>query len=237
MRIRGERECAACGRQWSYYETGSVSCPACGSIRSVGRDDERRPHTDGPAALDLTEARSLVDSQPIGAVADAAEEAAREYRRKRGFLRGGDLQPLDDRYVAAVELRHAAAAVKRNRDQDDDLHGYFYALLAGADTGERPPADHIPPGTRWPRGLTAATIVEDYRRDVSAWLEDHPTPAMREVSDALDQQATRVAALDGDVPAQEADRLIAIAQDLGTFLTEGDEGSLTRAEDRLLRLQ
>lgn len=236
MRIRGERECAECGHQWSYYETGSVTCPACGSLRSVGRDDERNHHTDGPAVLDLTAPRGLVEAEPIAAVAAAAVEAARDYRLERGFLHGGDLRPLDDEYVAAVELRHAGAAIKRHRDPTDGLKEYFYALLAGADVGERPPADRVPDEVRWVRGLTAATVLEDYRRDVGTWLDDHPTPAAREVYDALGQRGARVAALDGDVPASEADRLIAIARDLGAFLTADDEAALARAEERLAGL-
>jgi len=38
MKIRGDRECKSCGTRWSYYETGSIECPACGSVHSVGVD-------------------------------------------------------------------------------------------------------------------------------------------------------------------------------------------------------
>jgi len=57
MEIRGERECTDCGERWSYYETGDVACPACGSMQSVGVDEERALHTTTAGEFDLTEAR------------------------------------------------------------------------------------------------------------------------------------------------------------------------------------
>ncbi|MXR22522.1 endonuclease Q family protein, partial [Halobacterium bonnevillei] len=56
MDVRGERECKSCGTRWSYFETGSVACPECGSVRSVGVG-ERSQHTDGNATLDLSDAQ------------------------------------------------------------------------------------------------------------------------------------------------------------------------------------
>src|SRR6056297_1417065 len=64
MEIRGERECKDCGTRWSYYETGSVACPNCESVRSVGVDEERKRHTAGQATLDLTEVRNMIDAEP-----------------------------------------------------------------------------------------------------------------------------------------------------------------------------
>ena len=236
MRVRGDRECAECGNRWSYYDTGTVTCPACGSVRSVGVDDTPKLHTDGPATLDLTPARRLVDDEPVEAVASTAEAIARDYRLERGFLHGGDLRPLDDVYVAVVELRHAASGIKRSQDPNDAATEYFLALLTGADEGKRPPAGQVPYSYRWARGLTAATVIEDYRRDVVDWLDLHPTPEARSVYDELGQQGTRMGALDGEVPATDADTLISAAQDLGTYLTAGDETALARASDRLATL-
>lgn len=236
MRIRGERECVDCGRRWSYYETGSVACPDCGSVKSVGLDDERRLHTDTPTTLDLTSARRQIDDHPVPMVATTAEELARGYLIERGFLRGGTLRVLDDTYIAATELRHAAGGVQRLHDPNDRTLEYFLALLASADAGERPPSESVPETLRWARGLAAATIVEAYCRDVADWLDEHPDPTARSVHEALGQHANRVAALDGEVPPEEADRLVKAAQDLGDYLTGDAEGALARAEERLAQL-
>ena len=74
MKIRGRRECKACGTQWSYYETGEISCPSCGSRHSVGTDDERTLHTATSATLDLTPLRGSVDSEPLDRLADRANQ-------------------------------------------------------------------------------------------------------------------------------------------------------------------
>ncbi len=55
-----ERECTECGTRWSYYETGSIGCPACGSLHSVGLD-ERTEHTDLRVEFDLTPVRADID--------------------------------------------------------------------------------------------------------------------------------------------------------------------------------
>ena len=51
MKVRGRRECEACGARWSYFDTGEVTCPDCGSLHSVGLDDERALHTASTATL------------------------------------------------------------------------------------------------------------------------------------------------------------------------------------------
>jgi uncharacterized Zn finger protein (UPF0148 family) len=96
MKIRGERECTECGTQWSYYETGSVGCPACGSLRSVGLDD-RTEHTDLSVEFDLAPIRNEIDDVSTDVLADRAREHANEYVRRRGFINAGDLRELDDR--------------------------------------------------------------------------------------------------------------------------------------------
>ena len=63
MRIRGNRRCENCGREWSYFDTGRVACPACGSLRSVGTGDRER-HTDSAVELDLSEYRLALDDGP-----------------------------------------------------------------------------------------------------------------------------------------------------------------------------
>ena len=112
MKVRGRRECTECGTTWSYYETGSIDCPNCGSVRSVGVDDRTR-HTDSPVEFDLTGVRNEIDDSPLRDVAAAAVEVASEYARKRGFVDAGELEPLDERFVAANELRHVGAELSR----------------------------------------------------------------------------------------------------------------------------
>jgi uncharacterized Zn finger protein (UPF0148 family) len=120
MEIRGERECKDCGTRWSYYETGSVSCPECGSLHSVGVDDDRKLHTAESVEFDLTEARERFHSEPEDEALDSVAEACREYQRKRGFVDAGALRELDDDYLVAGELRHVADLVDRSFDPTDD---------------------------------------------------------------------------------------------------------------------
>ena len=103
MKIRGERECQSCGTRWSYYETGSVVCPDCGSMRSVGLDDPSE-HTASPVTLDLTEIRGVVDDRPLGDIAETASESCREYVRKRGFISRFNCRlPSNSRLIATFE--------------------------------------------------------------------------------------------------------------------------------------
>ena len=109
MKIRGERECQSCGTRWSYYETGSVACPNCGDLRSVGVD-ARTAHTDAPVSLDLSAHRERFGDSPETLPRSGTDELQsdlREYCRKRGFIDGGRLAPLDGTYLAARELLEA----------------------------------------------------------------------------------------------------------------------------------
>jgi len=145
MKVRGERECRECGVRWSYYKTGSVECPDCGSLRSVGVDD-RTAHTDAPATLDLSahrarfgDARGTLPEEGV----DDLKDDLREYARRRGFIRGGELLPLDDTYLAARELLEAVDLYDRLRDPTDRDRESL-ALLAGADDGDRPATKAVP---------------------------------------------------------------------------------------------
>lgn len=236
MKVRGERECKECGTRWSYYETGSVNCPACGSVHSVGVD-ERTRHTASPRSLDLTPARTLhEEGRPLRRVADRAADLCGEFTRAHGFIHAGDLRPLSETFLAAMELRHVADAVGRAMQLDDEEEYYFLALLGGADRGERPAPGEVPDSLRAARGLAYANAVRDYRGDVRQYLEDDPDPAVGSAVESLGAHVKRVRALDGDVPPAEAEQLVAAAQDVGAYLG-GDEGALARAEDRLARLR
>jgi len=102
MRVRGERECGDCGTRWSYYETGAIACPDCGSIRSVGVDD-RTEHTDGAADLDLDAARAAL-AGGTGAYDEAVADL-RAYLRRRGYVDAGRLHAPDDEQLVVAELR------------------------------------------------------------------------------------------------------------------------------------
>lgn len=233
MEIRGNRECRDCGARWSYYETGSVTCPDCGSVDSRGLDDERALHTASPADLDLTGVRGAVDDLPIRELAGKANDECRSFVRRQGFVRGGRLQPLDDVYLAAQELSYVAQEVARSLSADDREHHYFLELLGGADRGERPSPAGVPPTLRSARGLAVADAVEAYRREVRRWLDDNPHPEVRDLLARAHDHERRLRALDGDVDPETAERLLAAVRDVGTYLREDDESALDSAASRL----
>ena len=237
MRIRGERECKDCGTRWSYYETGTPDCPNCGSLHSVGVGDRAR-HTAGTATLDLSPARNLLDGEDgdVRAAAERAVADCRAFARQHGFIDAGELAPLDETYVGALELRTVADELARTMRTSDAEEAYFLALLGGVDGGERPTPAEVPESLQAARGLAAAKAVREYRRDVSAYLDDHPDEAVRTAFGTLGEHRKRIEALDGDVSPATADRLVRVARELGVYLREGDESALVTARDRLVRL-
>jgi hypothetical protein len=235
MEIRGERECQNCGSRWSYYETGTVTCPECGSMQSVGVDEERKLHTTSPVDLDLTAVREQIDTEPLHRVADAATEPCREYVRKRGFVRGGELVDLDDTYLAASELRHAADVFGRSFRPSEVEELYFLELLRSADAGQRPDSNDVPESMRDARGLAAANAVRAYRRDLRQW-NDGADPTVENALETLGEHEKRVRALSGDVDPGTADALVETMRDVARYVRDGDELALTNAQDRLTRL-
>lgn len=237
MKIRGDRECTECGARWSYYETGSVACPDCGSIQSVGVDDERKLHTAGPAELDLTAVRAKLDEEPLSTVASEAKSVCRSFCRESGFLRGGELLALSEVDVAARELVHVADVVGRTMDLTDDEEWYFLELLGGADEGRRPGPEETPASLRAARGLGAADVVDDYHREIRTYLDEHPRPEVGGVMERLDNHVRRVRALQGDVDPTAAERLVAAARDLGAYVRTDNEDALALVHDRLDALE
>ena len=236
MKIRGERECTECDTRWSYYETGSVGCPACGSLRSVGLD-ERTEHTDMESSFDLTPVRNEVDGTSTRELATRARQRCREYVRKRGFIRGGELRELDDSYLAARELSHVADVVARVSRLEDAEELYFLSLLADADSGVRPATEEVPRSFHGPRGLAYASAVDEYRDDIRTWVADRSTtPTERSLLESLGDHVRRVQMLDGDVEPATAESLIDATRDLADGL-RGDDDALVRAGDRLERLE
>jgi hypothetical protein len=233
MRIRGQRECKDCGTRWAYYETGSVECPSCGSLRSVGVEEDRTLHTANPRSLNLTPARDELESgAPLREVAGTAAEIAREFTRGYGFIDAGELQPLPDRYLTAMELRHAGGELARRRAVDEDEQYYLLSLLQG-DVGDRPAPDAVPDSLRAARGLAVASAVEEYRSDLRQYLDEHPDPMADDVVGPLTTHLKRVEALDGDVPPGDAEALVAAVRGLWRYLVEDDETALLDAEERL----
>jgi len=237
MEVRGERQCRDCDTRWSYYETGSVTCPTCGSPRSVGVDEPTR-HTDGPATLDLDEARSAAAADRTEEATRLAARAAREYCATRGFVAAGDLEPLDGTYVAARELEATAGLLGTRRRPDDAATAYFLALLRGAPDGDRP--DDVPESMWGARGLGVARAVGDYRGEVATWIRDdegRADGAARDLLERLADHATRVEALDGDVDPETAATLLAAARALGTALREDDGDARDAARAALEALE
>jgi hypothetical protein len=237
MKVRGQRECRDCEHRWSYYETGSVDCPACGSLRSVGID-ERTRHTDTPVSLDLSPYRRTVDADGIEAAAADLKRELRSYRNRRGFIRGGELRPFDGTFLAATELLHAVDVLARAADGEitDDEEFYLLDLLRGTDVGERPPVESVPESMRAARGLAVAEAVDDYRREVLTWLDDNPDPEARRTLGTVAELVKRTRALGGDVPLADSEALVRATRDVSTALRDGDETALATANERLARL-
>lgn len=244
MKIRGDRECQECGTRWSYYDTGEITCPECGSVRSLGVDEDRKLHTDAPASFDLSSVRTAFanDELPLEELAEEAASRCRAFTRKRGFVRGGELRNLDETYLAAEELRHAMGEYARSLsteglDSDpDDAEGlYLLSLLRGADRGERPESGAVPRSMRAARGLAVASAVDAYRKDAVRWLDDREReePAVRRVLGRLADHVKRIRALDGEVDPDAAERVVEAAREVGRYLRADDEVALARAEERL----
>ena len=231
MKIRGQRECKDCGAQWSYYETGSIACPECESLHSVGRND-RQLHTASPATLDLTDVKQDLESEPIETVARRGAQAAATFVRKHGFIRGGELEPLTEQFVTATELRHAGLELSRSLRISDSEEQYLLAILAGAENGERPPADAVPDSMEAVRGLASTSAVEDYQRDLRRYLAEHPDENARQILGRVADHRTRIEALDGDVAPETADTLIGAVRAVGQYLI--DEGTTLEAARRCL---
>ena len=230
MEIPGDRECTACGARWSYYETGEVTCPECGSLRSVGVEDAAA-HTAGTERLDLSPVRELVDEDPLRVVADEAADTTAEYLRGAGFVRGGELRPLDDVYLAAAELRRVGATLGRGMSLTDSEEIHFLALLRGADSGERPAPDAVPETLHPERGLGVAAAVVNSAK-VRAVRVDGGDPVLDRTLSALRTRQKRIEALDGDIDPAEAERLVRAVRDVSRYWREGDETALARATER-----
>lgn len=222
---------------WSYYESGSVACPDCGGIHSVGVDDRTR-HTATPVPFDLSPHRRRADADGVAAAVDDARSAALSYVRQRGYIDEGTLLDLDDTVLAAGELAHALERYARLDDPSDAEAYYLLSLLAGADRGDRPAPDEVPASMRAGRGVAYADAVRDYRREVTTWLDDadREVPTARRLLGRIDAHAKRLRAIEGDVPAETTETLVRAIREVATAVREDDDAALALATDRLGRL-
>ena len=230
MRIRGRRECQSCGSHWSYYDTGEISCPECGSPVSVGIGD-RDEHTDDPVEFDLAPVREAVDEAPREEVAERAAALAREYCRRTGFVNAGELVALSGVALAAAELREVGSTVARGLRLTEAEETYYLRLLRGADAGDRPPVDAVLAAFRAERGRAVADTVGAYQDDLRRVVEE-PEPAVASVLSTVRTHRKRIEALDGDVPVRETEALVRAVRDVGRYLNDGDEAALARASER-----
>jgi uncharacterized Zn finger protein (UPF0148 family) len=229
MKVRGERVCQSCGAQWSYYETGTLNCPECGSMRSVGVGD-RAEHTAGSASLDLSDAVAAVDEEPLRDVAERAVEAAATYLRAAGFVKAGELQQFDDTHLAAAELRRLGQTLRRAMRVTDREELYFVSLLRAAHENERLPPEEVPESLRAERGLAVAASADAYVSDVRRL---DPVPEVGQVLSTVRAHRKRIEALDGDVAPAEAERIVRALRDIYRYLREDEEAALARAGERL----
>lgn len=232
MKVRGSRECQDCGTEWSYYETGEVNCPDCGSLRSTG-SGERTRHTAGSVSLDLTEARNLVDADGLQQAAGTAAEACRDFVRLTGFIDAGELTSLTDTYLAARELTAVADEYRHAMRLDDGEQRYLLSLLRGADFGERPRPEDVPASGYPPRNLAYAAAVDDYRSDCRTYLEENPDPDATRLLARIADHCRRVNALDGELEPAATETLVSAVREVTDYLRKGDEAAFVRADARL----
>jgi predicted RNA-binding Zn-ribbon protein involved in translation (DUF1610 family) len=238
MEIRGQRACQSCDAEWSYYETGSVACPNCGSLRSVGIDADRKQHTDSPVALPLSEFSDRIAAEPVDQYAAELTDILREYTRKRGFINGGELRALDDSYLVARTLLHTVDVLSRAQPTTADEELYLVALFEtlagdGATIDGLPPCGPVPDSLTEAWGLATADVVSAYHTDVKTWLDESPDSEATQTLSRLRDQVKRVEALHGDIDPEMASSLVRTARDIGRYLRDDDPTALATARDRL----
>ena len=237
MRVRGDRECNECGQRWSYFETGTIACPNCGSHHSVGRG-ERRRHTDGEQSLDLSVSIEKAASGSVEAALESALDPCRSYVHSRGFIAGGELTELDDLYCLAAELRYCAGARVHRSAFTDLERRYLLALFGAAADGQRPMPSAVPDRFRFARGLAVARSVTDYQRAIRQVMAvDDREASVATALDALDGVTTRIEQLDGDVPPASAETVLEAARTVGSAVRSGDADAVEGIPNRLERLE
>ena len=238
MKIRGTRQCNSCDTKWSYYDTGSVACPACGSIRSVGVDEERKQHTDTPVTLEVDSIKQQLaaDSTSINDVAPELLRTLRSYTRKRGFIRGGTLRELDEQYLGTHELIHATDICTRSHRTTELDELYVLELFTAVSEGSRITHTDVPQRLHPARGAGYTDAVSAYRRDLDIYLESTPDADAKDAVTRLQTHLKRADALEGDIPLETAETLVMFAHEIAAYLLDADSDALASARNRLDRL-
>jgi hypothetical protein len=253
MEIRGQRQCSECGQEWSYFDTGQVACPACGSLKSVGRG-QRETHTDSAVELDLSNHQQALDSETdITTITDDLTTTLRDYIRQRGFLNGGTLQAPDETLLSAAELLHAVDVLDRRRRPTDETRLYVTKLLAGTDDGYRPTPDSVPTSMTAARGLAYTEILSRFHQDFGKWLSEESsimsvstegTTATRDSELSVSQlrerfrtYLTRSEALQGDIPVETSEIFLTVARKLHEGAVNDDIDALEIARTELDSVQ
>lgn len=229
MRIRGERACRNCGTHWSYFETGAIECPDCGSLASAGRS-EPAEHTDGAVELDLSSSRQALADRPLEAVTGDIRETCRSYLQGRGFIREGVIQPLDDAFLRAAELKQVCHALERTQTVEEECELYFLQLLRSE---ERPGPERVPGALQEARAAGFADALERYCRDLRRYARwNQATSEQRAAIESLEAHTRRLALLEGRVDPVQVESLVRAARDVADGLT-GNETALATGRRRL----
>lgn len=232
MRIRGERECVDCGTRWSYYETGSITCPDCSSLQSVACDDPTQ-HTTTEAELDLTDVRADIETASLADLAAETADRCRAHVRQLGFIHGGEPRAPTNREFVAAELAQVARQIKLGTGDGPAVESHFLELLRGVEAGTRPDPGAVPKACWAPRAAGYATVLRSFRRELASWSRDHETGSTaRRALERFDTHVTRLDQLAGPVPPGSVEPLVAASRSLATGLA-GEEGDLERTLELL----
>ena len=217
MEVRGNRRCQSCGSEWSYYETGTVACPSCGSLESVGTDAERRQHTDTPATLNLATFADRIAGEPLERYGADLRSTLRSYTQKRGFINGGELRALDDRYLAARELIHLTDMLQRRQSPTTDERLYLLAVFNSLSSTPASADGSIADGSTTDGTVADGTVADAATSPTDEW------PSHEDVPPSL-RAARGLAVTEG---------IEAYRRDLRTWLTEHPDPEATRTLGRL----
>jgi hypothetical protein len=229
MQFTGHRRCKQCASEWSYFETGSVSCPECGAIKSTGIGGPE-PHTAQHTSLELAPYWEVTDEE-VRIESDKIRRAVTEFLSEYGFIKGGDFLPLHDEVLAAGELRHAAYRYNTLGDPSEEVEHYLLGLLRAVMGESRPTSP--PDVLKQARGRGTADILEQFLRDMRQWTQARAATELMPIRESFRTHLHRIQALEGDVDPVVLSRLIQSARAVQQYIAREDQQSLSKARDHL----